>query len=83
MNPALEKDSWIGPLFGYYLAAIYAWCGEKDAALEQLEASCKLPTGITYGDLKQNPDWDALRGDPRFTKLLASLEPDLASGGRP
>jgi TolB-like protein/Tfp pilus assembly protein PilF len=78
-----QKDSWIGPLFGYYLAAIYTWCGEKDAALEQLEASCKLPTGITYGDLKQSPDWDALRDDPRFAKLLASLEPDLASGGRP
>jgi TolB-like protein/Tfp pilus assembly protein PilF len=77
-----KKDSWIGPLFGYYLAAIYTWCGEKDAALEQLEASCQLPTGITYGDLKQSPDWDAIRGDPRFAKLLASLEPKSASGGQ-
>jgi tetratricopeptide (TPR) repeat protein len=76
-----KKDSWIGPLFGSYLAAIYTWCGEKDAALEQLEASCKLPTGISYGDLKQSPDWDAIRGDPRFTRLLASLAPKSASGG--
>ena len=42
-----EKDSWAGPAFMAYLAAIYAWCGEKDAALEQLEKATKCLTGIT------------------------------------
>ena len=70
-----EKDSWTGPAFMTYLAAIYAWCGEKDAALEQLEKSIKCPTGITYGELKQSPDWDAIRSDPRFEKILAVLAP--------
>jgi hypothetical protein len=62
-----------------YLAAIYAWCGDKDAALQQLEAAVKLPVGISYGELKQSPDWDTLRGDPRFEKLVTSLAPKPAA----
>jgi len=67
------KDSWVGPTFETYLAMIYAACGEKDAALEQLGRTAKLPVGITYGELKYNPEWDPLRGDPRFEKIVASL----------
>jgi TolB-like protein/Tfp pilus assembly protein PilF len=74
-----SKDSWVGPTWINYLAAIYAWCGEKEAALEQLETSAKIPVGITYGELKQSPDWDALRGDPRFEKIVASLAPKDAN----
>ena len=70
-----EKDSWIGPAWMTNLAMIYTWCGEKDAALDMLERSVQLPVGITYGELKQSPDWDALRGDPRFEKIAASLAP--------
>jgi TolB-like protein/Tfp pilus assembly protein PilF len=69
------KDSWIGPTFINYLAAIYAACGEKDAALQQLNTSAELPTGVTYGELKQSPDWDTLLGDPRFEQIVASLAP--------
>jgi hypothetical protein len=69
------KDSWIGPTFENYLAIIYAACGEKDAALENLDRSAKLFVGITYGELKCNPEWDPLRGDPRFEKIVASLAP--------
>jgi adenylate cyclase len=69
------KDSWVGPTFENYLAMIYAACGEKDVALKQLDRTAKLPVGITYGDLKCNPEWDPLRGDPRFENLVASLAP--------
>jgi TolB-like protein/Tfp pilus assembly protein PilF/class 3 adenylate cyclase len=69
------KDSWIGPTFMTYLASIYAACGEKEAALQQLKTAAELPTGVTYGELKKSPDWDALRGDPRFEKIVASLAP--------
>jgi TolB-like protein/class 3 adenylate cyclase/cytochrome c-type biogenesis protein CcmH/NrfG len=72
------KDSWVGPVWITYLAAIYTWCGDKDAALEQLEKSVKLPTGVSYGELKKSPDWDPLRGDPRFEKIVASLVPKEA-----
>jgi TolB-like protein/Tfp pilus assembly protein PilF len=69
------KDSWVGPTFENYLAMIYVACGEKDVALKQLDRSAKLPVGISYGELKCNPEWDPLRGDPRFEKLVASLAP--------
>ena len=71
----ITKDSWTGPTLVIYLASIYAACGEKEAALDQLEISAKAPVGITYGQLKSDPDWDPLRGDPRFEKIVASLAP--------
>jgi TolB-like protein/class 3 adenylate cyclase/Tfp pilus assembly protein PilF len=69
------KDSWVGSIWITNLAAIYTWCGDKDTALEQLEKSRTLPTGVSYAELKQSPDWDALRGDPRFENLVAALAP--------
>ncbi len=75
----VTKDSWIGPTLMNYLAMIYAWCGDKDAAFKQLESSVKNPVGVTYGELKQSPDWDSLRGDPRFEKLVGALAPKPAS----
>ena len=71
----VSKDAWDGPSLVSNLARIYAWVGEKDLAFEQLAASARMPAGITYGDLKLSPDWDALRDDPRFEKIVASLAP--------
>jgi tetratricopeptide (TPR) repeat protein len=70
-----SRDSWIGATWINNLAMIYAWVGDKESALKQLEISVNIPTGITYGELKRNPDWDPLRGDPRFDKIVASLAP--------
>jgi|SRR5215469_16693533 len=33
------------------------------------------PTPLSYGQLKLLPHWDALRGDPRFEEIVASLAP--------
>jgi TolB-like protein/Tfp pilus assembly protein PilF len=71
----ISKDAWDGPSYVTNLALIYTWVGEKDLALEQLAASAKVPTGVTYGELKLLPVWDSLRGDPRFEKIVASLAP--------
>ena len=57
------------------LATIYALTGEKDLALKQLEIVSKLPYGPSYGELRLDPEWDSLRGDPRFEKIVASLAP--------
>jgi TolB-like protein/Tfp pilus assembly protein PilF/class 3 adenylate cyclase len=73
------KDSWTGSVWISYLAAIYAWCGDKDAALQQLKTAAELPTGITYGELKSSPDWDSLRGDPRFEQIVQSLAQNSSS----
>jgi TolB-like protein/Tfp pilus assembly protein PilF len=70
----LSKDSWEGPIFVTNLAIIYSWLGEKDLALEQLGISAQNPVGMPYGELKLQPYWDPLRGDPRFDKLVAAVE---------
>ena len=71
----VEKDSINGPVLATQLAIIYALCGEKDLAIEQLNANFRRPGDGSYGDLRLNPVWDPLRGDPRFEKLVASLAP--------
>lgn len=76
----LSKDSWEGPIYVTNLALIYAWLGEKDLAVEQLAISAQNPPGTSYGNLKFDPQWDPLRGDPRFEKIVESLAPkDAAS----
>jgi TolB-like protein len=71
----VSKDSLDGPSYITNLAMIYAWTGEKDLAFEQLAISASIPCGISYGELKLSPQWDSLRDDPRFEKILASLAP--------
>ena len=56
-------------------AIICAWTGERELALEQVEALIKMPGSYTYGNFRLSPMWDPLRGDPRFEKIVASLAP--------
>jgi tetratricopeptide (TPR) repeat protein len=61
-------------------ARVAVQAGERDLAIQQLAISVQDPIGVSYGDLKLNPLWDPLRGDPRFEKIVASLAPkDAAS----
>jgi len=69
------KDAIDGVILITNLAHIYALTGEKDLALAQLATVSKLPFGPSYGELRLDSDWDALRGDPRFEKIVASLAP--------
>jgi len=71
----IAKDSLDGPALVSNLAWIYAWSGERDLAIEQLQISAKIPNGVHYGDLRLDPTWDPLHGDPRFEKIVASLAP--------
>jgi TolB-like protein/Tfp pilus assembly protein PilF len=73
------KDAVAGPTHVAALALVYAWTGERDRALEQLEKIATLPGVLggpvpTYGDLRFNPCWDDLRGDKRFDKILAAAK---------
>ena len=71
----ITKDSINGVHMMEFLAVVYAWTGEKDQAIEQLRATLHYPTVISYGQLKLHPQWDPLRGDPRFEEIAASLAP--------
>jgi TolB-like protein/Tfp pilus assembly protein PilF len=74
----ITKDSIDGAELMKYLAVIYAWCGEKDLAIEQVAATLRIPSSLSYGNLKLHPFWDALRGDPRFEKIVADHAPKNA-----
>jgi TolB-like protein/Flp pilus assembly protein TadD len=67
----ISKDAYDGPLIAAKLAVIYAQTGEVDRALELLSELVALPNGPTPGTLRIEREWDPLRGDPRFEKLLA------------
>jgi len=74
----LEKDVVNGSYVIQYFAITAAWAGEKELALQQLEARVRAPVSagmLSYGLLKLLPVWDPLRFDPRFEKIVASLAP--------
>jgi tetratricopeptide (TPR) repeat protein len=72
----ISKSAIEGAALTEYLAVIYAWTGDKDRAIEQLNERVKLPVaGLSYGHLRLNPLWDPLRGDSRFEAIIASLAP--------
>ncbi|MEY2491891.1 MAG: eukaryotic-like serine/threonine-protein kinase [Verrucomicrobiota bacterium] len=71
----LSQDALTGAVLIENLAAIYAWTGEKDQAINALELLAKIPSDVNFGQLTLYPFWDPLRGDPRFDKIVASLAP--------
>jgi len=68
----LDRDAVEGPDYVANLALAYAWLGERDHAIEQLSSIIHVPGGPRFGDLKLNPMWDDLRGDPRFEQIMAT-----------
>ena len=72
-----SKDAVDGVIANCYLALIYARVGEKDLAFPLLERLLKTPGAVdsvdysvTINDLKHRWEWDPIRSDPRFQKLL-------------
>lgn len=72
------KDAINGSYVLQYFAITAAWAGDKELALQQLEAGLRAPQAsemLSYGALKLFPVWDPLRGDPRFEQIVNSLAP--------
>jgi TolB-like protein/Flp pilus assembly protein TadD len=64
----------------YTLICVYV--GEKDKAISRIERLLTVPFGVDYADesitlsdLRQRWEWDPLRNDPRFQKIIAGPEP--------
>jgi TolB-like protein/Tfp pilus assembly protein PilF len=73
-----SKDAVDGAIMSCYLALIYARVGERDLALPLIERLLKTPGAmdsanysITLNDLKFRWEWDPIRDDPGFQKLIA------------
>ncbi len=71
----ISRDAVSGPEVLAFYAIVCAWAGEKDLALAQLETVTRIPCFLSYGQLRLQPYWDPLRGDPRFEKIVADLAP--------
>ena len=72
-----SKDAVDGAIMNCYLALIYARVGENDLAIPLIERLLKTPGAadstnysITVNDLNYRWEWDPIRGDPRFQKLI-------------
>jgi TolB-like protein/Tfp pilus assembly protein PilF len=80
-----STDAVEGVQRAYELALVYALTGEVDQALPLVERLLRTPGattrprfydgGITQAELRLRWQWDKLRGDPRFQKLLDGPEP--------
>ena len=73
-----SQDALDGPVFNAVLALIYARVGDNDRALVLLQHLLAVPGAvdsasysITLNDLKLRWEWDPLRNDPRFQRLVA------------
>ncbi len=73
----IEKDATDGATMLCCLALIYARVGEKDLAIQLIDRLLETPGAadsvdysITPNDLRYRWEWDPLRSDPRFQKLL-------------
>ncbi|HEV3147799.1 MAG TPA: adenylate/guanylate cyclase domain-containing protein [Chthoniobacterales bacterium] len=73
-----SKDAFDGAIMNCYLALIYARVGENQLAISLIERLLKTPGAVdsvdysvTVNDLKSRWEWDPIRRDPRFQKLIA------------
>jgi TolB-like protein/Flp pilus assembly protein TadD len=71
----VAKDAVDGVLLLSNLAKVCAITGDKNLALEHLETATKLAGGPNYGELQLAREWDSIRDEPRFQKILLSLAP--------
>jgi TolB-like protein/Flp pilus assembly protein TadD len=72
-----SKDALDGTIMNAVLAMIYARTGESGKAFDLLEHLMSIPGAvdtanysITVNDLKYRWEWDPIRNDPRFQKLI-------------
>jgi tetratricopeptide (TPR) repeat protein len=66
----VSRDALSGPHRVEDLALIYTTVGDQEAALEQIEYLLSIPCDISVPVLRISPEWDPLRDNPEFQRLL-------------
>jgi TolB-like protein/Flp pilus assembly protein TadD len=80
-----SQNAFHGALFAANLALVYALVGEQNQAITLIERLLSTPgalgfavdptSNITVADLRLRWEWDPLRSNARFQKILAGPEP--------
>jgi serine/threonine protein kinase/Tfp pilus assembly protein PilF len=79
-----SQDAFHGTHWATNMALVYALVGEPDQAITLIERLLStpgpiqwpdFPSSIALADLRLRWEWDSLRSDPRFQKILAGPEP--------
>ncbi|HEY1251498.1 MAG TPA: protein kinase [Thermoanaerobaculia bacterium] len=73
MQP-ISSDAVNGPYLQHQLARIYMLTGEPEKAIDRIEGFLKVPYYVSPGWLKIDPNFDPLRNNPRFQKLVAGAK---------
>jgi tetratricopeptide (TPR) repeat protein len=78
----ISRDVIEGAVVEDFYALICVYVGEKDKAITRVERLLTTPFAVDYADesvtlsdLRQRWEWDPLRNDPHFQKILAGPEP--------
>jgi tetratricopeptide (TPR) repeat protein len=71
------KDAVVGPKAEENLASVEVIVGDKNRAIPRLQRLLEIPYTdcLTPALLRLHPQWDPLRGDPRFQKLCQEKKP--------
>jgi len=81
------QNAFHGAAHAANLALVYALVGESDQAITLIERLLSTPgpvevsdypNNITLADLQLGWEWDSLRNNPRFQKILSGPEPKTA-----
>ncbi|MEP6800324.1 MAG: protein kinase, partial [Acidobacteriota bacterium] len=67
----ITRDAYSGPYYQHQQARIYMLVGDPEKALDKLEPLLKIPYFLSPGWLRIDPNFDTLRQNPRFQKLVA------------
>ena len=70
----LAKDADMGAYLQHQLVKIYILVGEAEKALDNLEPLLKIPYVLSPGWLTIDPNFDPLRRNPRFQRLVAGVK---------
>jgi serine/threonine-protein kinase len=66
---ALGRDAWGAAGALYHLGLVHTRLGDPERAIDVLERLLNAPGWVTPGWLRVDPNFDPLRGNPRFEKL--------------
>ena len=66
----IARDALFGPQLQDKLVRLYLMVGETEKALDRLEPLLEVPYFLSPGWLRVDPGFGALRGNPRFERLV-------------